>query len=71
MPPFAKAHVVPPPRAKRLAVSRRANGIDIPDDYAWIRAENWREAILDPAKLPAEIRSTSGSRKRLCRSCAG
>ena len=57
MPPFAKAHAFQPPRAKRLTVRRSANGIDIPDHYAWIRAENWREAILDPARLPTEIRT--------------
>ena len=56
MPPFAKAHIFQPPQAKRLTVDRRLNGIDIPDDYGWIRAENWREALLDPTKLPTEIR---------------
>ncbi len=56
MPPFANAHIFQPPQAKRLTVDRRLNGIDIPDDYGWIRAENWREALLDPTKLPADIR---------------
>ena len=26
------------------------------DDYAWLRADNWREVLRDPAALPAEIR---------------
>ncbi len=27
------------------------------DDYAWIRAGNWREVLRDPAALPKEIRA--------------
>jgi oligopeptidase B len=27
------------------------------DAYSWLRAENWREVLKDPATLPAEIRS--------------
>jgi oligopeptidase B len=56
MPSFVKAHACPPPKAERRTVRRRAHNIEIFDDYAWIRAENWREAILDPACLPTEIR---------------
>jgi oligopeptidase B len=27
------------------------------DDYAWIRADNWREVLRDPTALPGEIRA--------------
>jgi oligopeptidase B len=27
------------------------------DDYAWIRAANWREVLRDPTRLPSDIRS--------------
>ncbi|MDB5645952.1 S9 family peptidase [Methylobacterium sp.] len=29
----------------------------IGDDYAWLKAENWREVLKDPAALPADIRA--------------
>ena len=27
------------------------------DDYAWLRADNWREVMREPEKLDAEIRA--------------
>ena len=33
-----------------------AHGIVLSDDFAWLRAPNWREVLEDPAALPAEIR---------------
>jgi oligopeptidase B len=33
-----------------------AQGKTWSDDYAWLRAENWREVLRDPAALPADIR---------------
>ena len=37
------------------------------DDYAWIRADNWREVLRDPAALPADIRALLRGGERLCR----
>jgi len=34
-----------------------AHGRTWSDDYAWIRADNWREVLADPSALPAEIRA--------------
>lgn len=31
--------------------------MELVDDYAWLRAENWQEVLRDPAALPAEIRT--------------
>ena len=45
-----------PPRAKIEPREISAHGISWTDDYAWIRAENWRETLANPAALPAEIR---------------
>jgi oligopeptidase B len=42
--------------AKRPAVSRY-HGIDIVDEYAWLRARNWQAVWEDPSQLPAEIRA--------------
>jgi oligopeptidase B len=46
-----------PPVAARKPAQRHAHGVAWVDDYAWIRADNWREVLRDPTKLPAEIRS--------------
>ena len=47
--------VSPPPAPKRPhAVTAQGNTWN--DDYAWLRAENWREVLRDPATLPPEIR---------------
>src|SRR5690606_26471338 len=45
-----------PPRAQARPVTRTIHGTDITDDYGWLRAENWREVLRDPALLPADIR---------------
>ena len=46
-----------PPRAQQRPSPRSAHGVDWTDEYAWLRADNWREALRDPATLPAEIRA--------------
>src|SRR5579872_2857739 len=44
------------PRAERKPERRTAHGRAWTDDYAWLRAENWREVLRDPKQLPAPIR---------------
>jgi oligopeptidase B len=46
-----------PPRAERRPVELSAHGVRWTDDYAWIRAENWQEALSDPDTLAPDIRS--------------
>ena len=46
-----------PPIAARKPEQRQAHGVAWIDDYAWIRADNWREVLRDPATLPADIRA--------------
>jgi oligopeptidase B len=36
---------------------RFAHGVAWTDDYAWIRADNWREVLRDPSQLPHDIRA--------------
>src|ERR1700753_2841341 len=45
-----------PPRAEKRPERRSAHGVDWIDDYAWLRAENWREVLRDPKQLPDPIR---------------
>ena len=54
---FSKAHDFQAPRARRSTRHSKLHGIDIADDFFWIRAENWREAIQDPDRLPQDIRN--------------
>ncbi|MBB4015417.1 oligopeptidase B [Chelatococcus caeni] len=44
-----------PPRAQARPVTRTIHGTDVTDDYGWLRAENWRDVLRDPALLPADI----------------
>jgi len=46
-----------PPIAARKPQRREAHGFAWTDDYSWIRADNWREVLRDPATLPADIRA--------------
>ena len=47
---------IAPPRAAREPRPRSAQGCQWLDDYAWIRADNWREVLRDPSRLPQPIR---------------
>jgi oligopeptidase B len=49
--------VPPPPRAEIRPAVKSAHGVSWTDDYAWIRAENWREVLRDPRSLPRDIRA--------------
>ena len=52
--PFAPAT---PPQAERKPTQRHFHGRLVEDDYAWLAAENWREALRDPSALPRKIAS--------------
>jgi oligopeptidase B len=47
---------IAPPSAKRLPAPASAHGIHWTDDYAWIKADNWRDVLRDPNTLPLDIR---------------
>ncbi len=53
----AQASVPAPPRAEARPTRLSAHGFSWADDYAWIRADNWREVLRDPSRLPADIRT--------------
>ncbi len=56
--PHAKPRGAPtPPRAAKRPHENHAHGVSWIDDYAWIRADNWREVLRDPAALPADVRA--------------
>ncbi|MEO8630861.1 MAG: S9 family peptidase, partial [Betaproteobacteria bacterium] len=58
MPPASAASVTPtPPSAKRKPQSAHYHGIELVDEYAWLRADNWQDVMRDPGVLDAEIRA--------------
>ena len=51
-----KARAIAPPIARKQPEPRSAHGVRWVDDYAWIKADNWREVLREPSALPAAIR---------------
>lgn len=52
----SQSKVASPPVAAIRPQSRTVHGVILNDDYAWLRAENWRDVLRDPDTLPTEIR---------------
>jgi oligopeptidase B len=56
-PPNQRPGLPEPPRAERRPLSRSVHGERLDDPYAWLKAENWREAMRRPETLPQDIRA--------------
>ena len=54
---FAPLALPAPPVAAVVPHSVEAHGHQIADDYAWLKAANWREVLKDPSALSPAIRS--------------
>jgi oligopeptidase B len=46
-----------PPVAQRKPQFTVHHGVELCDEYAWLRAENWQEVMREPAVLAPEIRA--------------
>jgi oligopeptidase B len=46
-----------PPKAQRLPKFAVHHGIELVDEYAWLRADNWQEVMRDPEALDPQIRA--------------
>ena len=55
--PSPDASIPAPPRAAVRPALLSAHGLSWSDDYAWMRANNWREVLRDPRRLPQDIRA--------------
>jgi oligopeptidase B len=44
-----------PPKAVKRPCTSRHHGIELVDEYAWMRAENWEEVMNDQSLLPTDI----------------
>lgn len=45
------------PLAAKKKHKTEFHGVTLHDDYHWLRADNWQEAMREPEKLPADIKS--------------
>ena len=45
------------PRAEQRPLERTLHDVRLVDDYAWLKAENWREVMRDPFQLDPAIRA--------------
>ena len=45
------------PHAERRPTVSTRHGVTLTDDYAWLRADNWREVMRDPSVLDPAIRT--------------
>ena len=45
------------PRAEKRNQKSTHHGIDLEDNYAWLRADNWQDVMRDPDQLPTDIRA--------------
>ncbi|MCB1438619.1 MAG: S9 family peptidase [Nitratireductor sp.] len=45
------------PVAEARRVEAEFHGVKLTDDYGWLRAENWQEAMREPEKLPEDIKA--------------
>ncbi len=45
----------PVPAAEKKLLKRSFHGIEIGDDYAWLKADNWQEVMKKPDTLPNDI----------------
>jgi oligopeptidase B len=54
---FVKSpNAIAAPIARRQPVVSRHHGVEVVDDYAWLRAANWQDVMRDPGLLDPEIR---------------
>lgn len=55
----------PPLAARRPQVSSH-HGVELRDDYAWLRAANWQDVMRDPSLLDVEIRAYLEAENAYC-----
>ena len=46
-----------PAPARQAPLARTVHGVELVDEYAWLRAQNWRDVLRDPSVLPSDVRA--------------
>jgi oligopeptidase B len=57
---------VKPPRAARRPSVGTWHGVELVDDYAWLKADNWQDVMREPAVLDPEIRAYLDAENAYC-----
>ncbi|HYF53193.1 MAG TPA: S9 family peptidase [Salinarimonas sp.] len=57
---------VPAPTALRRPHALTLHGTEVRDDFAWLKAANWREVLKDGTALPPEIRAHLEAENAYC-----
>ena len=57
---------VKPPRAARQPKVDTWHGVELVDDYAWLKAGNWQEVMREPSVLDADIRAYLDAENAYC-----
>jgi oligopeptidase B len=57
---------VKPPRAVRRPNIAIWHGVELVDDYAWLKAANWQDVMREPAVLDPEIRAYLDAENAYC-----
>lgn len=55
-----------PPLAARRPHVTKWHGVELVDDYAWLRADNWQEVMRNPKALDPEIRAYLDAENAFC-----
>ncbi len=55
------------PVAEVRTETRTVHGVDLRDDYAWLRADNWKDVLREPDALPADIRAYLDAENLYCK----
>src|SRR5580704_9376122 len=59
------------PKAEQRPLERVLHGVRLIDEYAWLKAENWREVMRDPSQLDPAIRAYLQAENDYCESALG
>ena len=57
---------VKPPRAARQPKVETWHGVELVDDYAWLKADNWQEVMREPSVLAPDIRAYLDAENAYC-----
>ena len=59
------------PKAEQRPLERVLHGVRLIDEYAWLKAENWREVMRDPSQLDPAIRAYLQAENDYCERALG
>lgn len=64
--PAHRQAFVQPPLAARRPSAAKWHGVELVDDYAWLKADNWQDVMRDPAGLNGDIRAYLDAENDYC-----